>query len=309
MTKARRGVALMLVLWLIVVLGTIATGVVAATRSEADQVGNLRARAVARYAAESGVLAATARLRDILAAARTPEEQAALFRNLDEHFAELRDVPLGGARFGVAVVDLNARIDLNAADDLTLLAFFRQFVSGQTADALVNALQDWKDLDDRTRPAGAEAADYARAGSPFRPTNRALRRLDELPRIIGFTEELTHKVAPYVTVYGDGKINVNTAPETVLAAIPRLGSDGARTILSWRESGEAFGSVADVFGAFQRARMSQSIAMWTLATTPTRLLIVSRGWEVGRPLTHEVQAVYDLGGAQLTLRLWTERDL
>jgi general secretion pathway protein K len=302
-------VALMLVLWLIVVLGTIATGVVATTRSEADQVGNLRARAVARYAAESGVLAATARLNEVLAATRTPEEHVAVFRSLDEHFAALRDVPLGAARFGVAVVDLNARIDLNAADDLTLLAFFGQFVGAQAASALVNALQDWKDLDDRPRPASAESADYARAGSPFRPTNRALRRLDELPRIVGFTDELAHRVASYVTVYGDGKINVNTAPETVLAAIPRLGPDGARAIVSWRESGEAFGSLADVYGAFQRTRISQSIAMWTLTTTPTRLLIVSRGWEPGRPLTHEVQAVYDLTGRQLTLRVWTERDL
>jgi general secretion pathway protein K len=309
MTKARRGVALMLVLWLIVVLGTIATGVVAATRSEADQIGNLRARALARYAAESGVLAAAARLNELLAAARTSEEQAAVFRNLDEHFGALRDVPLGAARFGVAVVDLNARIDLNAADDLTLLAFFGQFVGSQAASALMNALQDWKDLDDRPRPAGAEAADYARTGSPFRPTNRALRRLDELPRIVGFTDELTRKVAPYVTVDGDGKINLNTAPETVLAAIPRVGSDGARTVVSWREGGEVFSSIADVFGAFQRARMSQSIAMWTLATTPTRLLIVSRGWEASRPLTHEVQAVYHLTGGQLTLRVWTERDL
>jgi general secretion pathway protein K len=309
MMRRRRGVALMLVLWLIVVLGTIATGVVAATRSEADQIGNLRARVTARYAAESGVVAATARLRELLGSAGSREEEAALFRDIDERFAELREVPLGEARFGVTVVDLNARIDLNTADDVTLLAFFRQFAGGQAASALMNALQDWKDPDDRPRPGGAEAPDYARAGSPFRPTNRALRRLDELPRIAGFSDELALKVAPYVTVYGDGKINVNTAPESVLAAIPRLGPDGARTVIAWRGSGDVFGSIADVFGAFQRARLSESIPMWTLATTPTRLLIVSRGWEVGRALTHEVQAVYDLSGAQLTLRAWTERDL
>jgi general secretion pathway protein K len=298
----------MLVLWLIVLLGTIATGVVAATRSEADQVGNLRTRAVARYAAESGVLAATARLSELVGAARTPDEQAILFRDLDQHFAELRDVPLGTARFGVAVVDLNARIDLNVADDVTLLGFFGQFVGGPTATALVSALQDWKDLDDRARPAGAEAAHYVRAGSPFRPTNRALRRLDELSRIVGFTDSLVHTVAPYVTVHGDGKVNVNTAPEAVLAAVPRLGRDGARTVISWREGGQVFGSLADVYGAFRRGRLSESIAMWTLATTPTRLLIVSRGWEAGRPLTHEIQVVCDLAGGQLTPRVWTERD-
>jgi general secretion pathway protein K len=154
----------MLVLWMIIVVGAIATGVIAATRTEIDGVGNVRARAAARAAAESGILAATLRLSDILAAP-TPEQRARTFRNIEEQFANERDVPLAGdVRFGISVVDLNSRVDLNRADDLTLLAFFRQF-SG-SADAIVAALQDWKDADDRARPGGAEASDYARSGSP-----------------------------------------------------------------------------------------------------------------------------------------------
>ena len=309
MTRSRRGVALMLVLWLIVLLGTVAAGVVSAAHVETDRVANLRGRVVARYAAESGVAAAAARLNALLGAARSAEEQALVFRDLEQEFAEMRDVALGGARFGVTVVDLNARVDLNASDDVTLLGFFGQFVGAPMASALVSALDDWKDLDDRPRPGGAEAADYARAGSPFRPTNHPLRRLDELTRIVGFTDSLASAVAPYVTVAGDGKINVNTAPEPVLASIPHLGREAARAIVSWREAGQVFGTTADMFGAFQRAHFSQAIAMWTLVTTSTRLLVVSRGWAPGHPLTHEVQAVYDLTGGRLVLRGWTERDL
>ncbi len=307
--RSRRGVALMLVLWLIIVLGTIATGVVSATRVEANSVANFRTRAAARYAAESGVAAATAHLAALLDAARSPVEQAQLFRDLDGEFAELRDVSLGTARFGVTVVDLNARIDLNSTDEVTLLGFFAQFVGAPAARRLVSALGDWKDLDDRARPEGAEAADYARIDSRFRPPNRSMRRLDEVTRIAGFTDSLASAIAPYVTVDGDGKINVNTAPEPVLSAIPRLGRDGARAVLSWREGGEVFGTTADVFAAFQRGRISESVVMGALVTTPTRLLVVSRGWEPGRPLTHEVQAVYELAGGRLTLRTWTERDL
>jgi len=54
-----RGVALMLVLWLIVVLGAIAVGVGALAREESNVVGNVRTRAAARYAAESGGVLAT----------------------------------------------------------------------------------------------------------------------------------------------------------------------------------------------------------------------------------------------------------
>jgi general secretion pathway protein K len=309
MTRRRRGVALMLVLWLIVVLGTVATGVVAAAHVETDRVANLRDRVVARYAAESGVAAARARLAGLLGATRSAEEQAMVFRDLEQEFAEMRDVALGSARFSVTVVDLNARVDLNAADDVTLLGFFGQFIGAPAAAALVSAIGDWKDFDDRARPGGAEAADYARVGSPFRPPNHPLRRLDELTRIAGFTDSLASAVAPYVTVAGDGKINVNTAPAPVLAAIPRLGRDGARAVLSWRDGGEVFGTTADVFQAFQSAHLGNGVAMWTLATTSTRLLVVARGWRPGSALTHEVQAVYDLTGGRLVLRGWTERDL
>ena len=52
----------------------------------------------------------------------------------------------------------------------------------------------------------------------------------------------------------------------------------------------------------------------SVAMLPGRVLIVARGWEEGRPLTHEIQAAFDLrvGGfvpePQLLVRYWTERD-
>jgi hypothetical protein len=46
-----------------------------------------------------------------------------------------------------------------------------------------------------------------------------------------------------------------------------------------------------------------------VSTTPGRLLIVSRGWQDGHPLTHEVQAVYAVTGGRLVLQAWQERDL
>jgi hypothetical protein len=44
------------------------------------------------------------------------------------------------------------------------------------------------------------------------------------------------------------------------------------------------------------------------AAEPTRVLVLARGWHVGHPTTHEVQAVYQLEGAQLTFVRWRERD-
>ncbi len=305
MLRGRRGVALMLVLWLIVVLGTIAVGVAALVRGEADVTRNLRTRAVARYGAESGIVAATWRLKELLRAAETPRDQALLFRRLDQLVAEIQHEQVGDAtQFQVAVMDLDARLDLNAADEPTLQAFLGQFVATGQAKQLAAALEDWRDDDDLTRAEGAEAAEYERAGSPFRPANRPLQRLDELTRIKGFTDSLAARIAPYVTVNGDGRVNLNTAALPVLTAL--MGAAQAAAIVSQREHGEVFTSLAEL-------RRGASFDLARLTTMPKRVLFVSRGWETGQALTHEIQAIYDLdavrlGQPQLIVRFWTERD-
>ena len=281
----RRGVALMLVLWLMVVLGVIATAVATASHGETTLVSNLRARVTARYAAESGVALATGRLERLLAEAARPD--------LDRDFTALREVPFGDARFGVVVVDLNARLDLNRSDPQTLLAFFSQFTDRGRAERVVAALEDWKDADDRPRPRGAEAREYAAARSPFVPRNAPLDRLDDFAHLLGAGDSLAFAVAPFVTVDGDGLVNVNSAPEPVLAALPGIGVAEARALVARRAGGETLTTTTIPHGV----------------VAPTRLLIVSRGWLGGHPLTHEIQAVYGVAGSRLYLLAWRERDL
>jgi general secretion pathway protein K len=298
----------MLVLWLVVVLGAVAVGVAALSRGESAIVDNVRTRAAARYAAESGIVAATWRLKQLLRAAETPRDQALVFRRLDRVLADVQQESLGATRFQVTVEDLNARIDLNNADEPTLRAFFGQFVSAHEAQAFADALQDWRDADEDTRPLGAEAADYARAGSPFRPPNRPLQRLDEVLRIKGFSDALADRIAPYVTVQGDGRVNLNTASVPVLASLPGFDPATAADLAAQRERGTVFTSLVDV------AR-KQGRDFSLLTTMAHRVLFISRGWQVNplRPLTHEIQAVYDLdavrlGQPRLTLRFWRELD-
>ncbi len=294
----RRGAALIFVLGLLVVLGLLATEVGRAARLEAAIVTGLRSRTVARYAAESGVAAAATRIERLLDSARSPAERAAVFGNSEAWLRPLHDVGIGGARFGVAVVDLNGRIDLNRGDEATLRGLFEQFTSAGRADVIVSAL--------RAEP---------------------LRRLGELVTLPGVDDSLALRVAPYVTLWGDGVVNVNSAPEPVLAALPGLGPSAARSIVRRRESGEVFTSSASVRPPGDRAAEESDDSDANLgneggdivfasapppllvSTSPGRLLIVSRGWQEGHPLTHEVQAVYAIVNARLVLVAWQERDL
>ena len=50
-------------------------------------------------------------------------------------------------------------------------------------------------------------------------------------------------------------------------------------------------------------------ATGTLVDRPTRVLLLTRGWQRGHPLTREIAAVYAIEGSELRLVRWRERDV
>jgi len=274
--RDQRGVALIFVLWLLVLLGVIMTEVASRTRAESALLTSLRSRTVARYAAESGILAATVAIERLLDSTHNPLERASVFRQLDARLASLTDVELGGARFDVAALDLNARIDLNRADIATLRGLFGQFTSDARADTVAAAL--------KVNP---------------------IRRLAELSRVPGIDDSLALAVAPYVTVWSDGLVNINSAPEPVLAALPGVAA-AAPGIVARREGGEVFATLDPVHPPSMPGVVASALLV---STAPSRLMLVSRGWQDGHPLTHEIQAVFAIVGRRLVLQSSWERDL
>ncbi|PYP25999.1 MAG: hypothetical protein DMD55_11445 [Gemmatimonadetes bacterium] len=285
--RDQRGVALIFVLWLLVVLGAIVAEVAREARLEAAMLASLRARTVARYAAESGILAATVRIEAMLDSAHGSTELIAMFRELNAGLPSLSDVELGTARFRVAAVDLNARLDLNRADAATLRGLFGQFATENRADAVVAALKQ----------------------SP-------VRRLSELTLLPGVDDSLALAVAPYVTVWSDGFVNINSAPEPVLAALPVVGRAGARSLILRRQAGDVLTSIDVVRPGARPDLMTPGDVMAAsgvpgalVSMMPSRLMLVSRGWQEGHPLTHEIQVVYAVVGQRLVVQARQERDL
>src|SRR2546421_7243521 len=137
----RRGVALIFVLWLLVLLGVIVAEVVSQARTEAEILSSIRSRAVARYSAESGILVAATRIETMLDSTPSLPGRITAFGDLIKRLASLNDVPFGNGRFGVVVVDLNARVDLNLADAATLQGLFQQFTTDGRAERVVSLLE------------------------------------------------------------------------------------------------------------------------------------------------------------------------
>src|SRR5688572_10754137 len=113
MRRSRRGVALILVLWLVVVLATISAGVVRAARTSSAIAANARATVIARAAAESGIEALVASIEDSLAGFADAGDRRDWLNALATA-TEGDSVTLGDGRFAVTIVDVSARLDLNA---------------------------------------------------------------------------------------------------------------------------------------------------------------------------------------------------
>ena len=106
---------------------------------------------------------------------------------------------------------------------------------GLNAD-LANALVDWIDTDDETLPGGAEDLAYLALPQPYRTANQRLVQIEELYSVKGFDAAAVAKLKPFITALpGRSKINVNTAPLEVLAAVlPKLDQSALRELLNRR---------------------------------------------------------------------------
>jgi general secretion pathway protein K len=83
----------------------------------------------------------------------------------------------------------------------------------------LESLMDWLDRDDEPRPNGTERDFYQNLTPPYAPTNGPLGTLIEIRLIKGFDHETFKKLMPYLTVWSEGRVNVNTADKLVLESL------------------------------------------------------------------------------------------
>ncbi len=232
MPRRRSGVALVVVLWTVAMLATITAVASSAARSSAQVASNRRALATARAMAESGIIAASAFLADSLATFGSDSSRRTRFLNALEPTdgatpPSVQDT-LGDGVFAVAFADISARLDINNADIDGMTTVFRSELADTEARRLASLIAR-RVLND------AAAADPATAASRARTTRDSLgasllgqtertgvrhpfESLDDLIELPGVDRGLLGRLAPLLTVDGDGSINERSAPAVVRAA-------------------------------------------------------------------------------------------
>jgi general secretion pathway protein K len=222
-----RGVAFLLVLWVIAMLSILLGSFSLIARTENLQSRHLFDATQARYAAEAGLNLAVFELRK--------SDPLARWIGDGRPYA----FGYGEAQVEVRITDDSGKIDINAVNSLDTLTnlFMANGVAEEQAQALTAAIIDWKDPDDESQPNGAEIAQYKAAGLSYGPKNAPFDTVSELQQVLGMNYALYAKLEPSLTIYS-GRSEPNAAyassPETLMAAGCTL--DQAQQLIQQRQA-------------------------------------------------------------------------
>lgn len=260
---SEKGVALMIVLWVMAILMIIVTEFAYTMKVDSAAVSNFKDEAEAYYLASAGVNAALAGISndyDFVCAGRGG---ALVFKKRDN--GVLRDIvmksafDLGGGKVSFSIEDESGKINVNSASREVLAELLRiTGVDMAERDMIADSILDWIDSNDEHYLNGAETDYYSALAHPYKAKNGPADTIEELLLVRGMTPEIfygTGFVPPelemaggggrreyggiyrFLTVKGDGKLNINTASEAVLEAA--LGKGKAQEIML-RRSTEGF---------------------------------------------------------------------
>ncbi len=241
----RRGSALIVALWIVLILATLISSFAFEMHLEAGIVTSSRQRMMARHLSLAGVEWAKmvlARRNNL-----TAEEIRAL-EGEEEYQMRLAalhisrgvgvygpDIELGNGIFHVDIIPENSKRNVNMLRDED----WRELLdlSGVPEDkwpALIDCFNDWIDPSDTQRLHGARQDDpyYVERGIIVK--NGPLDMVEELLLIKNFTKEIVYGgydeeedlyyrgIAQYLTTWGDGRVNINSAPRDVLLTLPDI---------------------------------------------------------------------------------------
>lgn len=254
----RRGGILIVVLWTLLFLASLAAAVAAYVGGQVEAARRLEGRALARQAARGGIEHGIALLmretngweslnepwannpdafRDITSGVRTSWTAYYLMERSD-----------GSVATNYGLSDEQGRIDLNYARVDVLAALFR--VAGgygpEKAEELATTIVDARTPlpPGQRRPASARPA-----WVPGDIENGPFLSVHELLWIRGMSRELFDAIAPFITVHGGTRVNLNSAGAVVLRVLiatrDREGADDLiRKILQFRDGGGIFKTLA-----------------------------------------------------------------
>jgi len=208
--KADKGLALIVVLWVLTLLTIMASSFALTIQRESTIISGNKESAIGSALAEAGVNYA------ILMLLNNNEMQRWQANN------SLYEIEFSDKRIRILIADEAGKINLNKANKEQLRQLLSHILSDdKLADSLSDAIIDWRDPDDFKGLKGAEKDQYAAAGLTYKPRNNPFESLEEMQMVIGMNADIYQKLAPMLTVYSTATgVYTPAASRKVLLSIP-----------------------------------------------------------------------------------------
>ncbi len=224
----RRGFILISALWTLVFLSVLAVTLLAGVRQRIILFQRLEDRGRNQLAAEAGAKKATAVLLDDMDNAPSVLTPQAKQRRLNDP-GEFANIPVGGVRVEVAgkavyvwgLGDEASKININKASSDAIKRLFVEVLGlgAPEAKTLADAVTDWRDHGQH-QALGFFSDDYYKGLEfPYAMKEKPFERPDELLLVKGINQEIYDALQPFVTIYGDGRVNINTTSSKILVAL------------------------------------------------------------------------------------------
>jgi len=234
--KKRQGTILILALWSLSLLTVFAVYLGVAVRGKIKLQSRIEERDKLYFLAESGVKKAIAVLNNDLMLneyAFTVKAKQARHNN-PEYF---KNIPLAegtvdisfedfsesgsSAQTRYGLTDEQSKVDINKADIATLQRLIKNVLGWQEQPAreLAQAIFDWKEYG-RNELVDFHGDEYYQSLQyPYSAKDGPFETIDELLLVKGMTKEILEKLKPFMTIYSNNAVNINTASRVTLLAM------------------------------------------------------------------------------------------
>ena len=243
LTTSERGVALLMVLWVLTILMVIVLSFSFMTRTETLATLAFKERMEKKFLAEAGVQRG---VEEIFYMKQNP--QLAQLEGSDTWKTD--GTPYGGrlgeGSYAVRITDESGKIDINTLNDTSGIILknllMHMGVQDEVTDTIVDSILDWKDADDLVRLHGAESDYYMSLPNPYKAKDAKFDTLEELLMVKNVTYEIffggagKKGLVDFITINSNmNVVNVNAAPREVLMAVPGITPEIAEAIVSYRQ--------------------------------------------------------------------------
>ncbi len=226
----KRGSILILTLWTLSFLTVMAVFVSYGVRQRATLVKRLDDISSLSMMADGGVRLGMARIQSMF-------EIGMDTVNWDLGKSAPLEMAYEKAVIKYAITDEESKLNINVAGrvEIERLVMLVLDVSETEAQGIAASIVDWRDADSTLSiPLGsAEDRDYENRQYPYGAKDSNFEVIEELLLVNGITPDIYKRLRPYFTIYGKGKVNVNTASPMVLIGLG-LSSELATLIATFR---------------------------------------------------------------------------